>query len=318
MSYTENVHKTMKGEPTMKNQSIVVLSSIVLITLLCIPVFAQDLSQMKGDYLGKTPPRLTPEAFLELEGKYVQDVDISPDGKEIFFVESNNEWNDFMIFYTQQQDDGSWTEPVKAPFLGELDGGLRPYFSPDGQRLYFISKWPRDVWMSEKTSDGWATAVKLDSPINSDAIEHAAFETADKTLWFCSHREIPESKGGCDLYSAIMENGKYVKAVNIEALNTENHDCAAVLSPDGKYLLFHSNRPGGIGGADLYVAVKNDNGNWSEARNLGDKINTEGFEVIAHFSADGKYILYTRRQGIQAQEPSKVYWVSAEILDAVE
>jgi Tol biopolymer transport system component len=302
----------------MKKHVTCVLSIIIMIVLMCIPVFSQDFSQMKGAYLGQTPPGMTPEVFLALDGRYVQDVDISPDGKEIFFVESNNEWKDFMIFYTQQQEDGSWTEPVKAPFLGELDGGLRPYFSPDGQRLYFISKWPRNVWMSKKTPDGWSTAVQLEGPISSDKIEHSAFETADNTLWFCSHREISESKGGCDLYYARIEDGTFAQPVNVETLNTEHHDCAAVLSSNGKYLLFHSNRPGGIGGADLYVAVNDGNGNWSEPKNLGDQINTEGFEVIAHFSPDGKYILFTRRQGVQTVEPSKVYWVSAEILNNVK
>jgi Tol biopolymer transport system component len=308
----------MKGERLMKKYVMCVLSIIIMTGLMCIPAFSQDFSQMKGAYLGQTPPGMTPEVFLALDGRYVQDVDISPDGKEIFFVESNNEWKDFMIFYTQQQEDGSWTEPIKAPFFGELDGGLRPYFSPDGQRLYFISKWPRNIWMSKKAPEGWATAVQLESPINSDKIEHSAFETADGTLLFCSHREIDESKGGCDLYSSKIEEGKYLSPVNMGALNTENHDCAPVISPDGKYFLFHSNRPGGVGGADLYVSVNDGNGNWSEPKNLGDQINTEGFEVIAHFSPDGKYVLFTRRQGIQAAEPSKVYWVSAEILNNVK
>lgn len=292
----------------------VVVSLLMSITIGVSYGVAQDFSAMRGEYFGKTPPGHTPEVFLELDGRYVQDLDISPDGKEVFFVESNNEWKQFMIFYTRQQDDGTWTEPVKAPFLGELNGGLRPYFSPDGQRVYFISMWPRDVWISRKSETGWTTAVKLESPINSDAIEHSAFETADNTLWFCSHREIDESKGGCDLYFAVMQDGKYVKPVNIDVLNTENHDCAAILSPDGKYMVFHSNRPGGFGGADLYVSSKDADGNWSEPKNLGEAVNTEGFEVIAHFSPDGKQLLFTRRQGITAAEPSKVYWVSAEIL----
>ena len=44
----------------------------------------------------------------------------------------------------------------------------------------------------------------------------------------------------------------------------------------------------------------------------------EAVEVIAHFSPNGKYILFTRRAGFQTEEPSKVYWVSAEILKALK
>lgn len=66
------------------------------------------------------------------------------------------------------------------------------------------------------------------------------------------------------------------------------------LTKDGKHLYFASDKPGGIGGKDLYVCHRNDVGAWSEPENLGPTINTEGdemfpyvFDNILYFSSDG-------------------------------
>jgi hypothetical protein len=269
-------------------------------------------------YLGRTPPGTTPEVFLEIPGVYVQDADISPGMNEIFFTQSNSTWDKFMLYSIRRNRNGSWTQPIQAPFLGSLSGAMRPYSSHDGRRLYFVSESPRDAWVTLKTPFGWSPAIKLPEPINTDAIENAIFESSDRTLWFCTHRVTDATKGGCDLFYSKLEHGGYLSAVALEALNTDANDCAPAVSPDGKYLLFHSNRPGGYGTADLYVSFNDGEGNWSEAVNLGPEVNTPAVEVIAHFSPDGKYILFTRRAAFQTDEPSKVYWVSTRILKGLK
>ncbi len=68
----------------------------------------------------------------------------------------------------------------------------------------------------------------------------------------------------------------------------------AAVSGDGKLLYFSSNRPGGIGGTDLYVS-ENLNGGWGTPKNLGDKINTEGNEMFPFISGDS--LLYFSSDG---------------------
>lgn len=62
-------------------------------------------------------------------------------------------------------------------------------------------------------------------------------------------------------------------------------DCHPAISIDGDKLFFSSNRPGGQGGMDLYVAFRLGDA-WSEPVNLGDKINTPGNEVFPFLHAD--------------------------------
>ena len=66
------------------------------------------------------------------------------------------------------------------------------------------------------------------------------------------------------------------------------------ISADGNNLYFISNRPGGVGGTDLYVSHRNKNG-WSEPKNLGDKINTPDNEMFPFITEDN--ILYFASKG---------------------
>ena len=67
------------------------------------------------------------------------------------------------------------------------------------------------------------------------------------------------------------------------------------ISPDGKVLMFSSDMPGGSGGSDIYMSRKGGDGEWSEPKNLGNVINTEGDEFFPYladnntlfFSSDG-------------------------------
>ena len=78
---------------------------------------------------------------------------------------------------------------------------------------------------------------------------------------------------------------------NLEVYSTAH----PALSPDNKKLYFASDRPGGFGESDLYVVDINDDGSYSEPKNLGDNVNTAGrdtFPFIAkdntlYYSSDG-------------------------------
>jgi Tol biopolymer transport system component len=271
---------------------------------------------VKGAYLGQPAPGLTPVIFgadlAWFKGKSVQDIAISPDGKEICYVEcrGGSSWSNFHIMYTRQDRDGIWSSPQPAPFMGDMKNGFRPAFSPDGNRVYFISETgSRDVYMSVRLKKGWTKAVKLDFPVNTDTIEHSFFVGRDKSFYFCSHREGPSKQ--CDIFSGVVNGDEFSSVKNEEILNTPGADCGPVVSGDGKYLLFHSTREGN---PDLYLSKRTAKGIWTKPVNMGPRINTKMLEVIPHFSPDGKYLFFTRRKGFSTSEPSHIYWVSVGVL----
>jgi len=81
-------------------------------------------------------------------------------------------------------------------------------------------------------------------------------------------------------------------------VNTVSNEAAPALSPDGHRLYFQSNRPGGCGGADLYVSRrhnKRDDFGWQPAVNLGCVVNTPAQEqnpAVFEDDATGIITLY--------------------------
>ena len=66
-------------------------------------------------------------------------------------------------------------------------------------------------------------------------------------------------------------------------------DCSfehPAISPNGKYLFFSSDMPGGYGGMDVYVCTREGNA-WGQYKNLGGQVNTPGNEIFPYASADG-------------------------------
>lgn len=58
------------------------------------------------------------------------------------------------------------------------------------------------------------------------------------------------------------------------------------IHPSGDVIVFASDRPGGYGGVDLYM-VRRVGGKWSEPRNLGPEVNTEGDELFPSYNDQG-------------------------------
>jgi len=65
------------------------------------------------------------------------------------------------------------------------------------------------------------------------------------------------------------------------------------ITADGQELYFVSNRPGGIGGYDIYKSIRDQNGEWSEPINLGRPINTPGDEKSPFIHTDTRTLYFS-------------------------
>ena len=87
---------------------------------------------------------------------------------------------------------------------------------------------------------------------------------------------------------------KYLGGENSEVdINSPYWETHATLSADGKTLYFVSDRPGGLGGRDIYRSVKLPNNEWSKALNVGAPINSEYDEDSPFFHPDGKTLYFS-------------------------
>lgn len=226
-----------------------------------------------------------------------------PDGNSIYFTKSTPQFPGFLTIVVSHYIDSRWSEPEVAEFSGQYSDA-DPFVAPDGQKLFFISTRPsggklkmdNDIWMVEKTSEGWDLPQNLGSAVNSSGQE--LYPTVDRngTLYFVSMR--PGGKGNSDLYSSRIINGRYDQPQNLgDAINTRYGEGDACIASDGSFIIFTSTgRPDDMGGGDLYIS-ENKNGSWTPARHLGPKVNSVAREFCPIISPDGKYLFFTSERG---------------------
>jgi hypothetical protein len=271
-------------------------------------------------YFGQAPPGDEPAVFapgvISLEDRFEQFLLYSPDARGLTFGITNSDWSQFFL-YSAKLEDGQWTEAVAAPFLGSDSSALTSCLSFDGRRAFFTSSRPSyppaDIWMSERVGAGWSEPAKLPAPVSSDRDEFEVSIARNGTLYFSSSRD--GGWGDLDIYRARLVAGEYPAAENLgPPINTSWGDDLPYIAPDESYLIFASDRPGGLGARDLYISFQIDD-EWIEAVNLDQPINSEEWDIYPSVSPDGRYLFFTRRTSWETSEDSDIYWVSAAFID---
>ena len=100
-----------------------------------------------------------------------------------------------------------------------------------------------------------------------------------------------------DFFSSKKEGNGWGKAEPLPGnINTPQNEGAQTISQDGKWLIFTGcNRPDGLGSCDLYMSYLTPNG-WSEAVNLGSKVNSDQWESQPCLSPDKRDLYFVSRR----------------------
>jgi Tol biopolymer transport system component len=270
-------------------------------------------------------PGLVPKIFakdlISKNNEHVGYCAFSPDGSELYYAITNNEWSISKLIKISADN----LSVKKTLYLKDKIYEGEPFITNDGETIYFTvilkpedgKNWQSDIYLAHKTQLGWSIPVKLDSTINSAASEwHISF-TNNGIAYFTSEREAGTSALHGDIYSVELCCDRFMKLEKMPyPINTEYNDSDPLIAYDESFLIFHSNRPGGFGEHDLYVSFYKD-GKWSDPKNMGNDINTNGWEMAPSLTPDGKYLLFTRRKALVTSDPAQIYWVSIGILDCL-
>lgn len=177
-----------------------------------------------------------------------------------------------------------------------------PVLTADEQTLVFTRNqrqsagmdYQEDFYISFSDGGDWTQAVNLGKPINTDDNEGAQTITADgKQLFFigCNRKT---GLGSCDIYRSLRNGKNWGNPENLGSpVNSSKWESQPSISADGKTLYFVSNRPGGLGGMDIWVTQLAPNGEWTIPRNLGEPINTPFSEETPFIHPDGKTLYFT-------------------------
>ncbi|WP_323757874.1 OmpA family protein [Roseivirga sp.] len=91
-----------------------------------------------------------------------------------------------------------------------------------------------------------------------------------------------------DLFISTKRNGEWTKPQIMPINSPDSWDTSPTFSGDGKTIYFASDRPGGLGGSDIYRTRLNDRGRWGDVQNMGPTINTPEDEMFPYVSPDNK------------------------------
>lgn len=173
-----------------------------------------------------------------------------------------------------------------------------PTVTADGELLVFtrVVDGQEDFFESHLKEGSWMTAVPigaLNTPLNEAA---QAISADGKYLAFTACNR-SDGYGSCDIYLSERKNDQWQLARNLgPPVNTSSWESQPSISANGQELYFSSNRSGGIGGKDIWMSVRQQNGSWSEPINLGSTVNTERDEQSPFIHADNT-TLYFESEG---------------------
>jgi len=162
-----------------------------------------------------------------------------------------------------------------------------PVLTADGEQILFTKRDgtgnndKEDIFMAFLSPEGnWSKPSTISSTINSIYNEGTCSITADGNILIYTSCDAPDSEGSCDLYVAYKTNGLWQSPKNMgKKVNSRSWDSQPSLSADGRVLFFSSNRKGGYGGNDIWFSIRQKDGSWTEAKNLGNIVNTDKDEI---------------------------------------
>lgn len=204
------------------------------------------------------------------------------------------------------------------------------YISPDDKTCFFVRKLPiksmNQVFSSDREKEVFMFSVRdktgvfssgepMSDPFNTsdDNQGGCSISIDNKSLYFAMMRLEGGMQPNCDIYVCDNSGGSWsdMRKVSANINHPKYWDSQPTIASDGITLYFASDRPGGYGGIDLYVAKKDpQTGIWGIPQNLGATINTKGdektpfihsdsetlyFSSTGHFGFGGYDIYYTRK-----------------------
>ncbi|MEO6305986.1 MAG: hypothetical protein ABIP51_22760, partial [Bacteroidia bacterium] len=169
-----------------------------------------------------------------------------------------------------------FTYSGKSSVGGKLNSSLEPDL--------IEGKYNEDVYVAYKRPDNIYSEPQGIDALNTKGNDAAIALSPDGQTLFVFYSD---AKNSGDIAMSKLVGDEFSKATILNKnINTEYWEGSCSISGDGKYLYFASERPGGLGGRDIWVSEKKD-GDWGPAKNMGPIINTPYDDDAPFIHPDG-------------------------------
>jgi hypothetical protein len=236
---------------------------------------------------------------------------LSRDGLSLYYQRAEATGEDLFVVHRPDLD-SPWGSPVRLPDGVNSSANDRAAFvSPDGHWLFLASNRPGgagdyDLYMS------WRAHVHDDGaweePVNMTALNTSGFESGPAMSgdWRFGEAELfyvsnpgPGGQAYADIYVVTLNRHGAVGIPSVVSeLNSSASEGRPYLSRDGRVIYFQSNRPGGVGGFDIWMSRRDrPDEPWSPPENVTE-LNTADGDLTPVLSWDGlEMFMGTNRPG---------------------
>jgi ankyrin repeat protein len=288
----------------------------------------QKFPVLTGKYLGQKEPDTIRKIFAVdiVTTKYMihGNITFTPDGDEAYWsgtYPSEKSMEEKWQIQSAELVNGQWSKPQLASFskIGYDDDS--PFVTPDGKKLFFLSRRPleaggvnttkENIWYITREGSGWSQPKPLDIVNSLDM--HWQISVDKKGSLYFGARDPEDVKFG-EIFCSKFVNGEYQKPEQLsERVNSENREGSPFISPDGDYLLF--DRASKFGQQmGLFISFLNKDGSWTEAKPIAEIAKISPFSQCCNVSGDGKFLFYiagyTNEFG--------VYWTNASFINKMK
>ncbi|MCH7535139.1 MAG: OmpA family protein [Bacteroidetes bacterium] len=242
------------------------------------------------------------------------------DGK---YKENRKEANRMILeskFYMFQFANPMPFDPVIVEGVSSAASEVFSIIAPDGESIYYTRKFNKrtknlqhameveELTKSEVENGKFNKGAAMVSPFNEDGNCGAASISIDNKEMFLA---ICNNEKGCDIYvSRLVYNPKIldVEWTKPEALgeeiNTKQWESQPSVSGNGNELYF--SRATKDNGNDIFKSTRDSAGNWQEAVNIGDPINTPGNDKTPFIHPDGVTLYFSSSDHVTGNYPNEV------------
>ena len=147
-----------------------------------------------------------------------------------------------------------------------------------------------DIFFSQKDDKGkWGRPQTIDSELNTALDEGAcSFSPDNRTMYLTQCKVDANSPRFATIVASNRSDASWSKATDVQiSKDTLSSYAHPAVSPDGEWLYFVSDMPGGLGGYDIWRCRLYGNNEIGGAENLGAPINTPGDEMFPTFRPNG-------------------------------
>jgi peptidoglycan-associated lipoprotein len=176
---------------------------------------------------------------------------------------------------------------------------------------------PPQVYATSQVRGSWAEPSLIDILGDSVMAAHPALSPDGSILYFVS--DAPGGQGGKDIWMAEKSGGAYKSPVNLGTeINTPGDEMFPYVRDNGE-LYFSSNYHPGMGGFDIFKAVKDEDGKWS-IENMGYPVNSAGDDFgIAFIQGRNEGMFSSNRKGSRSDDiysffvPPTIFQLAGEV-----